>query len=506
MKALDRLTVGTRMFISFAVLLAFMAAAGVMGYYVSNSVGGYLRAIVHVRLPSINYLVQADRDLQQLLVAERSTIFTETGSAKFKTLIKDYKENLGQSERRVGKYAALADTKREKELLAGYRDARQAWLKASQQVIAASSAGTPEARRKAQVLTMGEANVRFEAMRDYLDKLENLIMQRAGREAGASDSTYTNGMLLLLIVGGGGVVLGLLIAIFMGRDIGRSLGRVVRGMSEAAGQVARSSAEVDGSSQTLAQGSSEQAASLEETSASMEEMSSMTKQNADNAQQANHLMDEAKVIVGRAAESMGELKEAIAKIDEASDETAKIIKTIDEIAFQTNLLALNAAVEAARAGEAGAGFAVVADEVRNLAMRAAEAAKNTAGLIEQNIADIKRGAELVQATDQVFGEVRQSAGKVGELVAEIAAASSEQSNGIDQVNTAMAEMEKVTQRNAAGAEEGAAAAAELTAQAERMRRYLADLERLAGRSGGRAGQQAPGRSVKGGRPLLPGPK
>jgi methyl-accepting chemotaxis protein len=153
-------------------------------------------------------------------------------------------------------------------------------------------------------------------------------------------------------------------------------------------------------------------------------------------------------------------------IHASSDETAKIIKTIDEIAFQTNLLALNAAVEAARAGEAGAGFAVVADEVRNLAMRAAEAAKTTAGLIEENIKDIKEGSELVASTDEAFKQlVRDNSNKVGELVGEIAAASQEQSQGVEQVNNAMADMDKITQQNAASAEQSASASEQLNSQA-----------------------------------------
>jgi methyl-accepting chemotaxis protein len=180
---------------------------------------------------------------------------------------------------------------------------------------------------------------------------------------------------------------------------------------------------------------------------------------------------------------MGKLTESMAEITKASEETSKIIKTIDEIAFQTNLLALNAAVEAARAGEAGAGFAVVADEVRNLAMRAADAAKNTANLIEGTVKKVKDGSELVSRTNAAFKQVAGSSAKAGDLVAEISAASSEQAQGIGQINTAVTELDKVTQQNAANAEESASAAEEMSAQAETMKGMVDELVAIVGRSG-----------------------
>src|SRR5512140_2025943 len=183
----------------------------------------------------------------------------------------------------------------------------------------------------------------------------------------------------------------------------------------------------------------------------------MTKQNADNAGEANNLMIDAKDVVATANQSMGRLTESMGEITKASEETSKIIKTIDEIAFQTNLLALNAAVEAARAGEAGAGFAVVADEVRNLAMRAADAAKNTANLIEGTVKKVKDGSEVVERTNAEFSQVETSAGKMGELIGEITAASGEQAQGIEQISKAVSEMDKVVQVNAANAEESASA-------------------------------------------------
>jgi methyl-accepting chemotaxis protein len=276
------------------------------------------------------------------------------------------------------------------------------------------------------------------------------------------------------------------VAIFA-RSISLPIRNAVDEMSEAANQVAAASGQVSAASQSLAEGSSEQASALEETSSSLEEMSSMTKQNAANATHADGLMKQANQVIQKANEGMKGLTRSMAEITSASEETSKIIKTIDEIAFQTNLLALNAAVEAARAGEAGAGFAVVAEEVRNLAIRAADAAKNTAGLIEGTVKKIKDGSALVVNTNDAFGEVLASTSKVGELVGEISVASQEQSQGIDQINKAVAEMDKVTQSTAATAEESAAASEEMNAQAEQMKQISRTLVGIIGGSGGDAG-------------------
>jgi methyl-accepting chemotaxis protein len=251
-----------------------------------------------------------------------------------------------------------------------------------------------------------------------------------------------------------------------------NLDKGLQQVAMASDQVAAASGQIGTGSQALAQGASEQASSLEEISSSLQEMSSMTKQNAGNALEAKGLTDNAKNTTGKGVDSMQRLSEAIRSIKNSSDQTAKIVKTIDEIAFQTNLLALNAAVEAARAGEAGKGFAVVAEEVRNLAMRSAEAAKNTANMIEEASKNADNGVSINQEVLKNLDEISGQVNKVSEMIAEIAAASEQQSMGIGQVNVSVEQMNQLTQSNAANSEESASAAQELGSQAEEMRRMV----------------------------------
>ncbi|MBW2644862.1 MAG: methyl-accepting chemotaxis protein [Deltaproteobacteria bacterium] len=268
------------------------------------------------------------------------------------------------------------------------------------------------------------------------------------------------------------------VSLIITKSITVPLVRSINVLRESSGQVSDSAVQISSASQSLAEGTSEQAAGLEESSASIEEMASMTRQNAKNANQANTVMDETLRVVEQANASMTELIGSMQEISKASDETAKIIKTIDEIAFQTNLLALNAAVEAARAGEAGAGFAVVADEVRNLAMRAADAAGDTSELIEGTTKKVKEGASVVTKTNEAFTELAEGANKISALVGEISAASNEQSRGVEQINQTMAQMDQITQQNSSKSEEFAGASQELTAQAEQMKGIANELMTL----------------------------
>jgi len=264
------------------------------------------------------------------------------------------------------------------------------------------------------------------------------------------------------------------------RMIVRPLSDSIREIQSVSQQTAMSSREIATTSQSLAQGASEQAASLEETSSALEEMASMTRGNADSASSASNLARNTDESAANGNKAMTRVSEVMHDIEKSSNETAKIIKVIDEIAFQTNLLALNAAVEAARAGEAGKGFAVVAEEVRNLSMRSAEAAKNTASLIEKSVATARNGVSVSADAAKIFVEVGTSSGRVTSLVGEIAAASAEQSKGIGQVTTAVSEMDKVTQSNAAAAEQSASACQELTSQAERLQTIISKLSALVG--------------------------
>ena len=247
---------------------------------------------------------------------------------------------------------------------------------------------------------MASANTVSMGVYDFIDQVNE-----------KADAQVSMATILINVIAVTAVICGILAAVLITRSITKPINRIIAGLTEGAEQVASASGQVSAASQSLAEGSTEQAAGLQETSSSLEEMSSMTKQNASNAQQANALASEASKAAQTGNESMTRMNSAISEIQKSSDETSKIVKVIDEIAFQTNLLALNAAVEAARAGEAGKGFAVVAEEVRNLAMRSAEAAKNTSSMIEESVKNAQSGVDIAQEVGKVLTDIVQSVGQ-----------------------------------------------------------------------------------------------
>ena len=350
-----------------------------------------------------------------------------------------------------------------------------------------------------------EYNTAYWPLRDASGKVIGMLFIGKDRSIVASTvrNTELSVLAILAVVGGLMIVAGILVA----RSITRPVNRAMAGLTEAAEQVVSASGQVSSASQSLAEGASEQAASIEETSSSLEEMASMVRQTADNAAELRKAGEVTYQLQKECYRSLNIANERMKETGEAGDRATKIIKTIDEIAFQTNLLALNAAVEAARAGEAGAGFAVVASEVRSLAMRSAEAARETTGIIGEVTSKIAESSGLVTKSLEIFRTMGESGKKTMTLIQEIHDASAEQAQGIDQINKAVAEMDKVTQQTAANAEESASASEEMNAQAEQVKDIVAELVRIIGsgaaRDAGRRPAEAAGTGSSGLKAPLP---
>ena len=523
---ISKMKLGTRLALGFGAVLVLMAIVTIIAITRLGVMNRDLNQIVNINNQKVLLANELVDQIRNIAISVRNIAMSEDAAfqGNEKAKIQKARDAYGEDLRKL---SAMVASDEGKGMLTAIAETQNTLRLLNEKALALDA---EKKDAEAVKVLMGEVEPVTVKLLQQVDDMithEEKLTRAAADEADTDYKTASSLMIgfgLLALISGG------LIAFFLTRSITRPINRVLTGLQEGSEQVAAASSQLAASSQHLAEGASEQASSLEETSSSLEEMASMTKQNADNANQAKAMMARTKQVVDKVDGHMGAMAGAIAEITRTSEETGKIIKTIDEIAFQTNLLALNAAVEAARAGEAGAGFAVVADEVRNLALRAAEAARNTNGLIENTIKAVRQGNELTSATREAFRENVTGAGKVAQLIDEIAAASQEQAQGIDQLNRAVSEMDKVTQQTAANAEESASSSEELNGQARRMKGYIGDLKAVMGGSNGQdgyspdphqpprggdvigrtaalRGQLPPGRKMgTGKKPALPAPK
>ena len=647
MKLVSNIRIGMKLTLSFVILISLLVLNAYIGYTSNGHIYKVLDSVLLKRLPAMDFLIEADRDLQQALVAERTMLMTDPTSEEFKTLLEIYQENVGQVTERFDKYTELITSEKELQIVPDFRRDLDIWKESSAKVVSLAESGKEGNIAAANALSLGEAEDKFEVAREHLNTLTEIVLVNASAEHVKAFGDFRTTTIQLIIISLLGIILGFAISLvaslnitrplkfitdrakklavghislsgedkagleairsrrdelgdigksfsdlignqslkaktaeqvakgnldieidvagaddvlghsmvemidsikslnleikrltdaaFAGNlemradvekylggygkivgDLNKMLDTITEPINEAAGtleraskkdlavrmegqyrgryaelkdyinktivsldealsqvaqsvsQVSTASSEVANSSQLLAEGANDQASSLEAISSSLEEMTSMTKQNSANADQAKKLSNNTKTSAQRGNEAMIRMNEAIDRIKASSDQTAKIVKTIDEIAFQTNLLALNAAVEAARAGDAGKGFAVVAEEVRDLAQRSAKASRESSAMIEDSVRKAADGVEITRLVAESLEEILKDSAKASDLVEEISAATMEQAQSTDQISESVSQMDRITQQNAANAQESSSVAEELSSQAAEL--------------------------------------
>jgi methyl-accepting chemotaxis protein len=471
-------TIGKKLFTGVGVLIALLVASDLTSLWTTRSMNARLVHTGEQTARRIRLAERAQAEPLRMYIAEQMMLLARASGDKAlnETWQKKFEASEAAQKAELAELEGLLETETGRQALAKFKQGSEVFHKAHEEVMALVGA---DKHFEANQMSLDKVRPQMEANTAFIQVLADNQTKLLDADVAASHAAYAKanwtGLTLL------GVALG--VACLVGwsvRDVTRKLRHTAAELKQGAEQVVSAASQVATSSQSLSQGATEQAASLEETSASMEEMASMTRKNAENASQAATLVTGVAQQVEESNAALAGMVTSMSAIRESSNKVAKIIKTIDEIAFQTNILALNAAVEAARAGEAGMGFAVVADEVRNLAQRSAQAAKDTATLIEESIARSQEGATKVEQVAAAISTITTSVTQVKDIVQEVREASRQQTQGIDQVSQAIAQMEKVTQTTAATAEESAAASEELNAQAEGSMAVVHDLEAMVG--------------------------
>jgi methyl-accepting chemotaxis protein len=499
-------TIGKKLFTGVGVLAALLVAGGAGSWY-STASGAERFEIAINRAKKIQLAAALRGGVKDLFAGEKIEILS--GFTNDRKNYDKWKASFAAGQQTIAK------TAKDLQLLLVAAEDREAVAKFAR-LVQEIDTSNEEVRTKldagkfseAQALSSANTLPRYTEAAATVTALVDGQITKLNGEKAAGESADSRARILVLTLLALSVAVSAIIVVVV-RGVNTMLRASTSEMRDGSEQIVSAAGQVSMSAQSLSQGATEQAASLEETSASMEEMASMTRKNAENAQRAAALVTDVATQVDGSNAALTDMVASMASIKESSNKVAKIIKTIDEIAFQTNILALNAAVEAARAGEAGMGFAVVADEVRNLAQRSAQAAKDTAGLIEESIARSNEGAGKVEQVAKAIGAITGSVAQVKGMVQEVREASQQQTQGIDQVSQAIAQMEKVTQTTAATAEESAAASEELNAQAEASMQVVRGLEQLVGGAATSAGTASPApmrTSIKDTRRVVPMPQ
>jgi methyl-accepting chemotaxis protein/methyl-accepting chemotaxis protein-1 (serine sensor receptor) len=471
-------TFGVKLAISTGTLTLVIALMAVLGYHTVSRSKALVDTTTNVLARKVELAGVLNRAESDMDAAEQSSVLAAYAKdpADVAAAANRFDQNRQRFQAALSTIEPLLSTDRGRQLHSHMQTTLNAWLNVSMQARQLAESGNPDAAAKILKDQTRDYHTAIAADSTELCQLtKDLLLQNGQAVDEALASSHWQIVLLMVI---GVVAAGFALRVM--RKVTSEIRQVAEEMMKGARQVAAAATQVASASQSLAQGTSEQAATLEQTSASASEITAVTRKNADNTRTVASVMLETARLVEGANHNLEEMMQSMKEIHGSSEKISKIIRVIDEIAFQTNILALNAAVEAARAGEAGMGFAVVADEVRNLAQRSAQAAKDTASLIEDSIGKSNEGGRKLDHVAKSIEQITTSANQVKTLVDEVDMGSQEQARGIEQISMAVTQMEKVTHRNAANAEESAAASEEMAAQARTLQETVEHLQKVAG--------------------------